>query len=179
MRTVLRSDRSTLDDVTMARQDGVDALDARIIALFTEDPHVGVLGASRRLGVARGTVQARLDRLQERGVIRSFAPQVEPAALGYPVTAYCTLEIRQRQGHEPVVAHLSAIPEVLEIHSITGVGDLVVRVAARDNADLGRIIDEIIDDVHVLRANTAICLVTHLPHRTGPLVAAAAQPGRE
>jgi DNA-binding Lrp family transcriptional regulator len=158
----------------MARQDGVDDLDARIISVFTEDPHVGVLGASRALGVARGTVQARLDRLQGRGVIRSFGPQIDPGALGYPVTAFCTLEIRQRQGHAPVVAHLSAIPEVLEIHSITGVGDLVVRVAARDNADLGRVIDEIIDDVHVLRANTAICLVTHLEHRTGPLVAAAA-----
>jgi DNA-binding Lrp family transcriptional regulator len=153
---------------------GVDALDARIIALFTEDPQVGVLGASRRLGVARGTVQARLDRLQERGVIRSFAPQIDPSALGYPVTAFCTLEIRQRQGHAPVVAHLAAIPEVLEIHSITGVGDLIVRVVARDNADLGRVIDEMIDDVHVIRANTSMCLVSHLDHRTGPLVEATA-----
>ena len=153
---------------------GVDALDARIIALFTEDPQVGVLGASRRLGVARGTVQARLDRLQERGVIRSFAPQVDPLALGYPVTAFCTLEIRQRQGHAPVVAHLAAIPEVLEIHSITGVGDLIVRVVARDNADLGRVIDQMIDDVHVIRANTSMCLVSHLDHRTGPLVEATA-----
>jgi DNA-binding Lrp family transcriptional regulator len=152
----------------------VDALDARIIALFTEDPQVGVLGASRRLGVARGTVQARLDRLQERGVIRSFAPQIDPLALGYPVTAFCTLEIRQRQGHAPVVAHLAAIPEVLEIHSITGVGDLIVRVVARDNADLGRVIDQMIDDVHVIRANTSMCLVSHLDHRTGPLVEATA-----
>ena len=51
------------DNVTMARQTGVDPLDARLIALFTDDPHVGVLGASRSLGIARGTVQARLDRL--------------------------------------------------------------------------------------------------------------------
>jgi DNA-binding Lrp family transcriptional regulator len=158
----------------MASGQGIDGLDARIIALFTEDPQVGVLGASRRLGVARGTVQARLDRLQERGVIKSFAPQIEPRALGYPVTAFCTLEIRQRQGHAPVVAHLSAIPEVLEIHSITGVGDLIVRVVARDNADLGRVIDQMIDDVHVLRANTSMCLVSHLDHRTGPLVESTA-----
>ncbi|MBP6525332.1 MAG: winged helix-turn-helix transcriptional regulator, partial [Dermatophilaceae bacterium] len=53
----------------MPRQTGIDDLDARLIALFTEQPHVGVLGASRTLGVARGTVQARLDRLEERGVI--------------------------------------------------------------------------------------------------------------
>ena len=110
-------------------------------------------------------------------MIRSFAPQIDPLALGYPVTAFCTLEIRQRQGHAPVVAHLAAIPEVLEIHSITGVGDLIVRVVARDNADLGRVIDQMIDDVHVIRANTSMCLVSHLDHRTGPLVAATAARG--
>lgn len=152
----------------------IDRLDADLIALFTTEPHLGVLGASRRLGVARGTVQARLDKLVARGVIRSLGPEIDPRALGYPVTAFCTLEIRQRQGHAPVVAHLSAIPEVLEIHSITGDGDLLVRVVARDNADLGRVIDEMIDDVHVLRASTAMCLVSHLDHRTGPLVTSAA-----
>jgi DNA-binding Lrp family transcriptional regulator len=177
LRTMLPFHGQRVDTVPMIRPDGIDALDARLIALFTENPSVGVLGASRRLSVARGTVQARLDRLQARGIIASMGPQVDPAALGYPVTAFCTLEIRQRQGHEPVVAHLSAIPEVLEIHSTTGVGDLIVRVVARDNADLGRVIDEIIDDVHVLRANTSMCLVTHLDHRTGPLVTAAAERG--
>lgn len=171
--TVLPFRGVEVDTVPMIRPDGIDALDARIIGLFTENPAVGVLGASRRLGVARGTVQARLDRLQERGIIASMGPQIDPDALGYPVTAFCTLEIRQRQGHAPVVAHLSAIPEVLEIHSTTGVGDLIVRVVARDNADLGRVIDEIIDDVHVLRANTTIALVTHLAHRTHSLLQSA------
>jgi DNA-binding Lrp family transcriptional regulator len=46
----------------------VDELDARLIRLFTEEPRIGVMEASRRLGVARGTVQARLDRLQADGV---------------------------------------------------------------------------------------------------------------
>ena len=41
----------------------IDELDARIVELFTTEPRVGVLECSRRLGVARGTVQARLDRM--------------------------------------------------------------------------------------------------------------------
>ena len=49
----------------------IDELDARLIELLTRRPRVGVLEASRRLAVARGTVQARLDRLQARGV-RTF-----------------------------------------------------------------------------------------------------------
>lgn len=157
-----------------ARPAVIDELDARLIGLFSQRPTIGVLGASRELGVARGTVQARLDRLQTKGVIRTFAPTVDPASLGYPVTALCTLEIRQRLGHQAVVDHLLAIPEVLEIHSTTGVGDLIIRIVATDNADLGRVIDGIIDDTHVVRASTSICLVTHLEMRTGPLVEAAA-----
>lgn len=152
------------------RRSEIDVLDARILEAFTEDPALGVLGASRQLGVARGTVQARLDRLVARGVIRSFAPQVDPAALGYPVTAFCTLEIRQGRGHGPVVEHLSAIPEVLEAHTITGSGDLLVRVVARDNPDLQRVIDRVVDDSHVIRASTAISLATRIEHRTLPLV---------
>src|SRR5829696_5852173 len=53
-----------------------DGLDARLVALLAEQPRTGVLECSRRLGVARGTVQARLDRLQARGVITGFGPDV-------------------------------------------------------------------------------------------------------
>jgi DNA-binding Lrp family transcriptional regulator len=158
----------------MPRASGdIDDLDARIIVLLSEDPAIGVLGASRRLGVARGTLQARLDRLVKRGVIRSFAPQVDPGALGYPVTAFCTLEIRQGRGHGPVIEHLAAIPEVLEAHTITGSGDLLIRAVARDNADLQRVIDLVVDDSHVIRASTAISLATRIDHRTLPLLKAA------
>ena len=163
--------RLVLDTLTMNQvPSSVDELDCRILLLLLREPGVGVLGASRQLGVARGTVQARLDRLQRRGVLRSMAPHLDPAALGYPVTAFCTLEIRQGQGHEPVAQHLAAIPEVLEAHTITGSGDLLVRIVGRSNADLQRVLDHVIDDKHVMRASTAIALETRIEHRTVPLV---------
>ena len=102
---------------------------------------VGVLGASRALGVARGTVQSRLDKLVARGVIRSFAPQLDPVGLGYPVMAFSTLEIRQGTRDGQVMEHLRTVPEVLEAHTITGSGDVMIRVVARDNGDLQRVID--------------------------------------
>ncbi len=98
----------------------IDELDARLIELLAAEPRVGVLEASRRLGVARGTVQARLDRLQARGVVTGYGPDIDPAALDHAVTAFVTLEIRQAGGHDPVAERLAAIPEVLEAHTITG-----------------------------------------------------------
>ncbi len=151
-----------------------DLLDAQLVELLRDEPRVGVLEASRRLGVARGTVQARLDRMQARGVITGFGPDIEPAALGFDVTAFVTLEIRQAGGHDPVAHGLAVIPEVLEVHTITGTGDMLCRVVARTNADLQRVIDAIVDVAGVVRASTVIALATPLPYRVLPLVRAAA-----
>ena len=156
----------------------VDALDAALIELLAAEPRVGVLEASRRLRVARGTVQARLERLQGRGVITGYGPEVDPAALGYEVTAFVTLEIRQAGGHDPVAERLAAIPEVLEVHTITGAGDMLCRVVARSNADLQRVIDAIVSAEGVVRSATLISLATQVPYRMIPLVRVAAGHGR-
>lgn len=133
-----------------------------------------MLEASRRLRVARGTIQARLDRMHARGVITGYGPDIEPAAIGYGVMAFITLEIRQAGGHDPVAERLSAIAEVLEAHTITGAGDMLCRVVARGNADLQRVIDAIVGLEGVVRTSTVIVLDSPLPHRVLPLVRAAA-----
>ncbi|CAL9458616.1 Lrp/AsnC family transcriptional regulator [Streptomyces albus] len=154
----------------------IDRLDARLLELLADEPRIGVLELSRRLGVARGTAQARLDRLTARGVIRGFGPQVDPAALGYPVTAFATLEIRQGQGND-VRAHLAAVPEVLELHTTTGSGDMLCRLVARSNADLQRVIDRVLGFEGIVRAATAIVMENPVPLRIVPLVRQAADDG--
>ncbi|MGC4856123.1 Lrp/AsnC family transcriptional regulator [Micromonospora sp. DT4] len=154
----------------------LDALDVRLVELLAEEPRIGVLECSRRLGVARGTVQARLDKLIDRGVILGFGPEISPAAIGFGVTSFVTLEISQRQGHDPVTAHLAAIPEVLEAHTITGSSDLLCRIVARSNTDLQRVIDQIVSFTGITRASTIIALAEQIPYRTLPLVRSAVTP---
>ncbi|MET9018970.1 Lrp/AsnC family transcriptional regulator [Actinopolymorpha sp. NPDC004070] len=153
----------------------VDELDARIVRLFAAEPRIGVLEASRRLGVARGTVQARLDRLARTGVVRGWGPEVEPAALGYGVTAFASLELRQGAGHEAVARHLAGIPEVLEAHTITGPADMLARLVARSNADLQRVIDEVLAFDGIVRISTVIALATQVRPRVVPLLSRAAE----
>ena len=151
----------------------MDELDATLVHLFAQQPRIGVLEASRRLGVARGTVQARLDKLAAAGVIEGWGPELDPEALGYPVTAFLTLEIRQGAGHQSVAAHLARIPEVLEAFTITGAGDMWARVVARSNTDLQRVIDAVLSDVGIVRSSTVIALATQIPYRVLPLMDAA------
>ena len=153
----------------------MDALDAHVIDLFAAEPRIGVLEASRRLGVARGTVQARLDRLATTGVVTGWGPELSPEALGFPVMAFLTLEIRQGSGHNAIASHLSTIPEVLEAYTITGTGDMWARVVARSNADLQRVIDQVLADRGIERSTTVIALAAQIEHRVLPLARAAAR----
>lgn len=153
-----------IDDVR-----GLDGLDARLLKELDAAPRAGVLELSRRLGVARATAQARLDRLAARGVIATFAPTLNPDALGYRVTAFATLEISQGRG-AAVLAHLNAIPEVLEVHTITGQGDMLCRVVARSNDDLQRVLDRLTESAEIVRSSTVIALTNPISHRVLPLV---------
>jgi DNA-binding Lrp family transcriptional regulator len=153
----------------------LDALDAAVINVFADHPRLGVLEAARRLGVARGTVQARINRLTEAGVVTEWGPHVSPAALGYPVTAFVTLEIRQGFGHEEVADHLATIAEVIEAHTITGDADMLLRVVATDNLDLQRVIDLALRHRGIVRSSSVIALETHIEPRVRPLVARLAE----
>jgi DNA-binding Lrp family transcriptional regulator len=104
---------------------------------------------------------------------------VNPVALGYRVTGFVTLEIRQAGGHDPVADRLAGIPEVLEVHTITGPGDMLCRVVAHTNADLQRVIDAIVAVAGVVRASTVIALATPVPYRVLPLVRVAAGGGQD
>ena len=101
---------------------------------------------------------------------------LDPDAMGYAVTAFVTLEIRQGHprtpAHDAVAEHLATIPEVLEVHTITGAGDMFARIVARSNADLQRVIDRVVAFEGIVRASSVIALATQIPHRVLPLLRA-------
>jgi DNA-binding Lrp family transcriptional regulator len=148
----------------------LDPLDAALLAALPDQTRPGVLQLARQLGVARGTVQARLDRLVERSVVRGFAPELDLRALGYDVLAFSTLEIAQGRLTD-VVNHLRDIPEVLEVHVITGQGDLHCRVVARTHEHLQEVLNRILEVQGIDRSTTVIALTDQIPYRWRPLIA--------
>ncbi|MER7321065.1 Lrp/AsnC family transcriptional regulator [Streptomyces albidoflavus] len=151
----------------------VDALDTRILTLLLEQPRTSVREYARLLGVARGTLQARLDRMERDGVITGTGPSLSPAALGQPVLAFVHIEVTQ--GHlDEVGDALAAVPEIIEAFSITGGGDLLTRVAARDNGHLEDVIQQLINLPGVVRTRTEVALRERVAHRVLPLVASVA-----
>jgi DNA-binding Lrp family transcriptional regulator len=153
----------------------IDSLDARLIAELRANPRVGLLEIARRLGVARGTVQARLAKLEARGVITGHGPEVDAAAMGYPISAFVFVELSQGRLREAATA-LEGIPEVLEADAISGPQDMVCRIAARDTEHVQEIVNRLLATPAIRRCTSYIVLSRQVPPRTGPLVAAAGAP---
>ncbi len=152
----------------------IDELDARLIDLLRREPRIGLMEVSRRLGVARGTVQARLAKLEERGVVTGFGPEIEPARLGYPVLAFVFLQIAQGRLEE-AISVLESAPEVLEATATSGPSDLLCRVVARDTEHLQEIVNRLLSNNAIRRSTSYIALSRQIAFRTEPLVKAAAQ----
>jgi len=147
----------------------VDDLDAALLQELLADARVGVLELSRRLDVARGTVQARLQRLLSLGVVKGFKPDLSLDWLGYKVKAYVTVEVTQGQ-IESVVEPLANISEVLEVHSVAAQGDLMCLVAARSNHHMMDVLEKILAIRDVARTSTAIVLKTQIENRSHQLL---------
>lgn len=144
----------------------LDSTDRRLLEIVLANPRVGVREFSRRLGVARGTAQARLDKLETRGVLASWAPTLDPAALGYPLSALVHIQMAQAELEE-TCAGLTKVREIIEAMSVAGEFDIVCRVVSRDHAHLEEVFSAIISTPGVLRARTEVIL----RQRIGPRMA--------
>lgn len=151
----------------------LDELDRALLATLHDNSRVGLLELSRLLDVARATVAARLQRLEDRGVIAGYEPRIGLAAAGYGVQAFVTLEIAQG-ALEDVVAVLEQIPGVLEAFATTGAGDVLCRVAAASHDDLQRILIVLNQSRTISRSTSVIVLSELVGFRTLPLLQTSA-----
>lgn len=145
-----------------------DALDARLLLELVRDPRATIAGLAHRLSVARNTVHARMNRLEDEA-LHPADHRIDTAALGYPLRAYVLANLKQRRLDE-VGRALADVPEVLEVLGVTGPGDTLIHVVARDTDDLYRVAGRILAIPGVKRTRTFIMMRQMVPYRTTPLL---------
>lgn len=146
----------------------LDELDRSIILALQENGRLPLSEIARRAGVAPATVHERLAKLRRNGVVQGFCVRLDARALGYTVTALVRLRTELADRVERTVADLRAIPEVEEVHVVSGEYDLVLKIRARDTSHLQELL---VTRVHrvagFIRSATEVCLTSPL-ERTGP-----------
>ena len=164
---LIKSGRNDVQGVVTLQE--LDATDRRILLALDEDPRLPIMVLAQKLGLARGTVQSRLERMTASGALRANSSRVLPSALGRGVAASVSAELDQSHLNEAIAA-LRNIPEVLECHAPAGETDLLIRVVAKSPDDLYRVSEEIRLCPGIVRTSTSMFLREVIPYRTTGLL---------
>jgi Lrp/AsnC family leucine-responsive transcriptional regulator len=120
--------------------DLLDEVNRQILAELSANPRLPMTELGRRVGMSSPAVTERVRRLEEAEVIRGYRVDLDPAALGLPLTAY--VRVRPNAGQLPRIAALAqAIPEVVECHRITGEDCFILKIHLPAMDQLDRILD--------------------------------------
>lgn len=153
----------------MPSEHRADQIDARLLLALSDSPRATAIALADRTRLSRNTVQARLSKLDESKSLRSFERRIDPAILGYSLQAYILTNVTQRKLTH-VGAALDEIPEVIEVHGLSGIADLLVHVVAIDADDLYRVAGDILDIKGVKRTTTALVMREMVDYRVKPLI---------
>lgn len=136
----------------------IDETDRALIALLSENARLPVADLARRLGVARTTVQARIDRLVEKGAIAGFTVR-KGSGLRAPLRATVLISVEPR-ATPAVLARLKSLTEVETVHTTSGRFDMIAILSADDTETLDRTLDLIGEAKGVRSSESLIHLST-------------------
>ena len=135
----------------------LDDLDRRIVEILVDDARISLKELAARVNLSSPSTSERLRRLEERGVIRAFTVDVDPAALGYTLQAIVRIKPLPGRLHQ-VQKLVEEIPEFTECDKVTGDDCFIARLHIRSISDLDRILDKITD-----KAETSSAIVKAQP----------------
>jgi Lrp/AsnC family leucine-responsive transcriptional regulator len=119
----------------------LDDVNRRLLAELSSDPRIGMSALARRVNMSAPAVTERVQRLERAGVIKGYRLEVNPAALGLPVTAFA--RIRPAAGQLSKIAELArSLPQVTECHRITGEDCFLIKVHAPAVEELETLLDQ-------------------------------------
>jgi len=119
----------------------LDGMNRRLLRELHADPRISMSALGRRVGLSAPAVTERVQRLERAGVITGFHMDVDPAALGLPVSAF--VRVRPAPGQLTRIAELAtSLDQISECHRITGEDCFLLRVHAASVAGLEELLDQ-------------------------------------
>jgi Lrp/AsnC family transcriptional regulator, leucine-responsive regulatory protein len=143
----------------------LDEVNLRLLRELQASPRLSMAELARRVGMSAPAVTERVQRLERAGVISGYRLEIDPAAVGLPVTAFA--RIRPLPGSLPKVAQLAAeLPWVTECYRITGEDCFLVKLHASAISELEDILDRFLA---YGSTTTSVVVTTPVALRSPPL----------
>jgi Lrp/AsnC family leucine-responsive transcriptional regulator len=153
----------------VAKNASISQTDARLLSILQADGRRSYAELGTDLGMAGPSAHERVKKLESRGVIRGYAADVDPAAVGLTVVAFTWVTQAPGTVSSDLTPDFAAIPEIEECHYIAGEADYLLKIRARDMEHLGAIVRRIQTTEHVFSTETDVVFTTGFEGRPLPL----------
>ena len=141
----------------------MDALDHRILSILQKDGQISMSSLSEQVGLSLSACHRRVKLLEANGIITGYTARLSRKALGFEVQVFMEVKLvsQRREDTAAFEEAISAMPEILECHMISGEFDYLVRVAARSPTDYERLYRERLSSIpSVSQMKTLLSLST-------------------
>jgi DNA-binding Lrp family transcriptional regulator len=133
--------------------------DERLLSVLRTNARTSVSDLARLLNLSRSTVQSRIARLEQTGVIKGYVVEYGEKFVNTLVSAHVSIKVRQKLTTKTNV-ELKQIPQISELYAISGEYDLIAVVQAQSTEQLSHLLDDIGNLDGVERTNSAVVLET-------------------
>lgn len=138
----------------------IDEIDQQIVALLRENARRSFQDIGSRVALSAPAVKRRVDRLEQRGVIRGYSAVLDHAALGWSTHAVVSLYCDGRMTGDEILAAAGRHPEVAAAHTVAGESSAILHLFARDTVHLEEALQRLREAKGVLRTQTQVVLST-------------------
>jgi Lrp/AsnC family transcriptional regulator, leucine-responsive regulatory protein len=153
----------------------IDQTSLVILETLQSDARISNAELGRRVGLAPSAVFERIKKLEERGAVRGYSANINPAAVDLGLLAFVLVRSDERRGAPLTEAALIAMPEVQEVHHIAGEDCFLLKVRVRDTTALNELLADRISALDSVRSTkTTIVLRTAKETSTIPIAGADA-----
>ncbi len=149
----------------------INPTDARILDILQRDGRCSFAEIGVEVGMSGPSAHERVKKLEARGIVRGYAAQVDPVAVGLGVLAFMWVTQAPGSIADDITGTSPTIPEVEACHRIAGEGDYLLKIRASDTADLERVVRRVQTTRHVYRTETDIVFSTPFERRPLPIPA--------
>lgn len=118
----------------------MDAIDIQIARRLQDNARETQADIARAVGLAPSAVLERIRKLEARGIIKGYAAELDPKALGLGLLAFIAVRTEEIGSETRIAQELSDLPEVLEVHDVAGDDCYLIKVRARDAEHLGQLL---------------------------------------
>ncbi len=150
----------------------LDLTDRKILEILQANAKITNAQLSKEIGLSPAPTLERVKKLENAGIIQSYHARLNPQAIGLTVQTFVTVTLKghKKEHIDAFMSHVSDIPEVIEVHHITGQGDFILKIISPDISSYQKLLVEIINEIpEIDSTQTTVVLSTFKDSKSMPI----------